>query len=145
MKSMKKMFALFAVFSMMVTCLSLSSFALEPDTVPSDTTPDADAAMSETDIAADAIEEDTLVMPEYDAVLDDVISEIAPEAEIVDSVESDNIYPACKHDYIRSPVGSRYQVYDYEKKQYGYAQDYIYSCSKCGEYYYHTEYSEWHY
>ena len=32
MKSMKKMFALFAVFSMMVTCLSLSSFALEPDT-----------------------------------------------------------------------------------------------------------------
>ena len=68
--------------------------------------------MSETDIAADAIEEDTLVMPEYDAVLDDVISEIAPEAEIVDSVESDNIYPACKHDYIRSPVGSRYQVYD---------------------------------
>lgn len=75
MKSMKKMFALFAVFSMMVTCLSLSSFALEPDTVPSDTTPDADAAMSETDIAADAIEEDTLVMPEYDAVLDDVISE----------------------------------------------------------------------
>ena len=95
MKSMKKMFALFAVFSMMVTCLSLSSFALEPDTVPSDTTPDADAAMSETDIAADAIEEDTLVMPEYDAVLDDVISEIAPEAEIVDSVESDNIYPAC--------------------------------------------------
>ena len=70
MKSMKKMFALFAVFSMMVTCLSLSSFALEPDTVPSDTTPDADAAMSETDIAADAIEEDTLVMPEYDAVLD---------------------------------------------------------------------------
>lgn len=98
MKSMKKMFALFAVFSMMVTCLSLSSFALEPDTVPSDTTPDADAAMSETDIAADAIEEDTLVMPEYDAVLDDVISEIAPEAEIVDSVESDNIYPACKHD-----------------------------------------------
>ena len=91
MKSMKKMFALFAVFSMMVTCLSLSSFALEPDTVPSDTTPDADAAMSETDIAADAIEEDTLVMPEYDAVLDDVISEIAPEAEIVDSVESDNI------------------------------------------------------
>lgn len=86
MKSMKKMFALFAVFSMMVTCLSLSSFALEPDTVPSDTTPDADAAMSETDIAADAIEEDTLVMPEYDAVLDDVISEIAPEAEIVDSV-----------------------------------------------------------
>ena len=114
MKSMKKMFALFAVFSMMVTCLSLSSFALEPDTVPSDTTPD-------TDIAADAIEEDTLVMPEYDAVLDDVISEIAPEAEIVDSVESDNIYPACKHDYIRSPVGSRYQVYDSEKKQYGYA------------------------
>ena len=140
MKSMKKMFALFAVFSMMVTCLSLSSFALEPDT-----TPDADAAMSETDIAADAIEEDTLVMPEYDAVLDDVISEIAPEAEIVDSVESDNIYPACKHDYIRSPVGSRYQVYDSEKKQYGYAQDYIYRCSKCGEYYYHTEYSEWHY
>ena len=137
MKSMKKMFALFAVFSMMVTCLSLSSFALEPDTVPSDTTPDADAAMSETDIAADAIEEDT--------VLDDVISEIAPEAEIVDSVESDNIYPACKHDYIRSPVGSRYQVYDSEKKQYGYAQDYIYRCSKCGEYYYHTEYSEWHY
>ena len=111
MKSMKKMFALFAVFSMMVTCLSLSSFALEPDTVPSDTTPDADAAMS----------------------------------EIVDSVESDNIYPACKHDYIRSPVGSRYQVYDSEKKQYGYAQDYIYRCSKCGEYYYHTEYSEWHY
>jgi hypothetical protein len=101
--------------------------------------------MSETDIAADAIEEDTLVMPEYDAVLDDVISEIAPEAEIVDSVESDNIYPACKHDYIRSPVGSRYQVYDSEKKQYGYAQDYIYRCSKCGEYYYHTEYSEWHY
>jgi hypothetical protein len=142
MKSMKKMFALFAVFSMMVTCLSLSSFALEPDTVPSDTTPDADAAMSETDIAADAIEEDTLVMPEYDAVLDDVISEIAPEAEIV---ESDNIYPACKHDYIRSPVGSRYQVYDSEKNQYGYAQDYIYRCSKCGEYYYHTEYSEWHY
>ena len=91
MKSMKKMFALFAVFSMMVTCLSLSSFALEPDTVPSDTTPDADAAMSETDIAADAIEEDALVMPEYDAVLDDVISEIAPEAEIVDSVESDDI------------------------------------------------------
>ena len=37
------------------------------------------------------------------------------------------------------------QVYDSEKKQYGYAQDYIYRCSKCGEYYYHTEYSEWHY
>lgn len=143
MKSMKKMFALFAVFSMMVTCLSLSSFALEPDTVPSDTTPDADAAMSETDIAADAIEEDTLVMPEYDAVLDDVISEIAPEAEIVDSVESDDIYPAYDHNYVTSPVGSPRDVYNSSIGMHGKAQDYIHRCTKCGEYYYTTEY-RWH-
>lgn len=62
MKSMKKTFALFVLFSMMVTCLSLSSFALEPDTVPSNTAPDADVAMSETDTVADAIEEDAVII-----------------------------------------------------------------------------------
>lgn len=143
MKSMKKMFALFAVFSMMVTCLSLSSFALEPDTVPSDTTPDADTAVNETDIAADAVEEDTLVIPEYDAVLDDAISEIDPEAEIVDPVDPANIYPACDHNYVTSPVGGPREVYDSSSGMYGYAQDYIHRCTKCGEYYYTTEYS-WH-
>lgn len=143
MKSMKKMFALFALFSMMVTCLSLSSFALEPDTVPSETTPDADAAMSETDITADAIEKDALGMPEYDAVLDDVISEIAPEAESVDPVDPANIYPACDHNYVTSPVGSPREVYDSSSGMYGHAQDYIHRCTKCGEYYYTTEYS-WH-
>ena len=112
MKSMKKTFALFVLFSMMVTCLSLSSFALEPDTVPSNTAPDADVAMSETDTVADAIEEDAVIMPEHEAMLDDVVSEGASEVEIVDPVDSADTYPACDHNYVTSPVGSPREVYD---------------------------------
>lgn len=139
MKSMKKMFALFAVFSMMVTCLSLSSYALEPDTVPSDTTPDADAAMSETDIAVDMTEEDTVDMPEHEAMLDDAISEIASEAEVVDPVGKAGTYPVCDHNYVTSPVGSPREVFDPTMKMYAHEQDYIHRCTKCGEYYYTTE------
>lgn len=141
MKSMKKTFALFVLFSMMVTCLSLSSFALEPDTVPSNTAPDADVAMSETDTVADAIEEDAVIMPEHEAMLDDVVSEGASEVEIVDPVDSADTYPACDHNYVTSPVGSPREVYDPTMKMYAHEQDYIHRCTKYGEYYYTTEIS----
>lgn len=138
MKSMKKTFAIFVLFSMMVTCFSLSSFALEPDTVPG-----ANVAMSETDTAANAISEEAVIMPEHKAMLDDVISEVAPEVGIVDPVDPANIYPACDHNYVTSPVGSPREVYDSSSGMYGHAQDYIHRCTKCGEYYYTTEY-RWH-
>ena len=90
---------------------------------------------------ADAIEEDAVIMPEHEAMLDDVVSEGASEVEIVDPVDSADTYPACDHNYVTSPVGSPREVYDPTMKMYAHEQDYIHRCTKCGEYYYTTEIS----
>ena len=137
MKSLKKIFTLFALFAM-VACLSISSFALEPDEYLTEEGQDGmeevpsepDMAMSEADMEADTI-------------LEKAIPEISPEAGIVDPVEPADIYPACDHNYITSPVGSPREVYDSSSGMFGHAQDYIHRCTKCGEYYYTTEYT-WH-
>ena len=92
MKSLKKIFTLFALFAM-VACLSISSFALEPDTAMEEVSSEPDMAMSEADMEADTI-------------LEKAIPEISPEAGIVDPVEPADVYPACDHNYITSPVGS---------------------------------------
>lgn len=88
MKSLKKIFTLFALFAM-VACLSISSFALEPDTAMEEVSSEPDMAMSEADMEADTI-------------LEKAIPEISPEAGIVDPVEPADVYPACDHNYITS-------------------------------------------
>lgn len=127
MKSLKKIFTIFALFAM-VACLSISSFALEPD-----------AAMEEIPSEPDT------VMSEADIILEKIIPKIVLDTNVVVPVEPSDIYPACDHAYKRSPVGSSYEVYDSSTGKYGYAQVYIYRCTKCGEYYYTTEYYGWHY
>lgn len=64
----------------------------------------------------------------------------APHTHEDDSVEILGVYPACDHNYIVSPVGHLREVYDSDTGMYGYAQDYIHRCTKCGEYYYTTSY-----
>ena len=59
----------------------------------------------------------------------------------MDPVEPADVYPACDHNYITSPVGSPREVYDSSSGMFGHAQDYIHRCTKCGEYYYTTEYT----
>ena len=127
MKSLKKIFTLFALFAM-VACLSISSFALEPDTAMEEVSSEPDMAMSEADMEADTI-------------LEKAIPEISPEAGIVDPVEPADVYPACDQNYITSPVGSPREVYDSSSGMFGHAQDYIHRFTKCGEYNYTTEYT----